>query len=121
MSRRLLVLGTRNRKKGLELSELLAPYDFELQTLSEIAHSIEVDETGNSFQENAHLKASEQAVHLGQWVIGEDSGLRVDALDGAPGIYSARFSGEDATDEKNNQCLLQKLGDLPLEKRTAHY
>jgi XTP/dITP diphosphohydrolase len=121
MSRRLLVLGTRNRKKGLELSELLAPFDFELKTLLEIPESIEVDETGDSFLENAHLKASEQARHLNQWVIGEDSGLRVDSLDGAPGIYSARFSGEDATDEKNNRHLLEKLGEIPLEKRTAHY
>ena len=67
------------------------------------------------------LKASQQARHLSRWVLGEDSGLCVDALGGAPGIYSARFSGEEATDDSNNELLLEKLGTTPLEKRTAHY
>ena len=67
------------------------------------------------------LKAIQQATHLGRWVLAEDSGLAVDALGGAPGVYSARFSGPDATDEKNNRHLLEKLGDTPIEKRSAHY
>ncbi len=116
-----LVLGTRNRKKGLELAELLAPWGFELTTLDELPGSIEVEETGTTFAENAALKAGEQAKHLGRWVLGEDSGLVVDALDGAPGVYSARFSGPAATDESNNALLLAKLGKTPLERRSAHY
>ncbi len=117
----LLVLGTHNRKKGRELFELLAPHGFELKTLADFPAAIEVVEDGQSFSENACLKASQQARHLGHWVVGEDSGIVVDALDGQPGIYSARFSGENATDESNNQYLLQRLGDTPIVKRTAHY
>jgi len=118
---RTLVLGTRNRKKLGELVELLAPLGIELKTLADFPDAIEVAETGDSFAANAALKAGVQAKNLGQWVLGEDSGLAVDALGGAPGIYSARFSGEDATDEKNNDLLLEKLRDVPLERRTAHY
>lgn len=117
----LLVLGTRNEKKRRELAELLEPLGFRLQTLEQYPDAVEVVEDGDSFAANARLKAVEQAKHLGQWVLGEDSGLAVDALDGAPGIYSARFSGPDATDEQNNRRLLEELGDAPLEKRTAHY
>jgi XTP/dITP diphosphohydrolase len=118
---RLLVLGTRNRKKGLELVTLLEPHGFELKTLAEIPGSITVDETGATFAENAALKATLQAKQLGKWVLGEDSGLCVDALKGAPGVYSARFSGPEATDDANNQKLIAELQSVPIEKRTAHY
>jgi XTP/dITP diphosphohydrolase len=117
----LLVLGSHNRKKLGELVQLLAPHGFELKTLADFPAAIEVEETGDTFAANARLKATEQAKHLGQWVLGEDSGLAVDALGGAPGVYSARFSGPGATDEKNNALLLEKLNIVPLEKRTAHY
>jgi XTP/dITP diphosphohydrolase len=120
-NKRLLVVGTRNRKKGLELADLLAPFGFELRTLAELADSIEIDETGSSFAENAALKATQQARHLSAWVLGEDSGLCVEALGGAPGVYSARFAGPQATDEENNAKLLAELGQLPPERRTAYY
>jgi XTP/dITP diphosphohydrolase len=116
-----LILGTRNRKKGQELVELLSPWGFELITLAEVHEAIEVEETGETFAANAALKACEQAKHLQRWVLGEDSGLAVDALKGEPGVYSARFSGPQATDESNNHLLLERLGQTPLEKRTAHY
>jgi XTP/dITP diphosphohydrolase len=116
-----LVIGTHNRKKGLELAELLAPWGFRVITLSDVPGAIEVVEDGDSFAANAALKAVQQAKHLGKWVLADDSGLTVDALGGAPGIYSARFAGPDATDEDNNRHLLDELGDLPLERRTAHY
>lgn len=116
-----LVLGTRNRKKLLELVDLLEPHGFALQTLADYPQAIEVVEDGDSFAANAERKAVQQARHLGRWVVGEDSGLVVDALNGAPGIYSARYSGEDATDERNNARLLQELGATPWERRTAHY
>jgi XTP/dITP diphosphohydrolase len=116
-----LILGTRNRKKGIELAELLSPSGFELITLADIPNSIEIDETGTTFAENAALKACQQAKHISRWVLGEDSGLAVDALKGEPGVYSARFSGEGATDESNNRLLVERLGKTPLEKRTAHY
>jgi len=116
-----LVLGTRNRKKGIELAELFAPLGIELLTLADLPESIEVEETGQTFGENAAAKATQQARHLHRWVLGEDSGLCVDALAGAPGVYSARFSGPGATDESNNRLLLEKLGKTPVEKRSAHY
>lgn len=116
-----LVLGTHNRKKGLELAELLRPWSLTVFTLADMPQAIEVEETGKTFADNAALKACEQAKHLGCWVLGEDSGLAVDALGGAPGVYSARFSGDNATDESNNRLLLERLGNTPLEKRTAHY
>lgn len=117
----LIVLGTHNRKKGIELRQLLEPLGFALKTLADLEDTIEVVEDGDSFTANARLKASQQARHLSEWVLGEDSGLCVDALNGAPGIYSARYSGEDATDETNNAHLLRKLAGVPPEKRTAHY
>ncbi len=116
-----LILGTRNRKKGLELLDLLAPWGFDLITLADVPDAIEVEETGETFAANAELKACEQAKHLKRWVLGEDSGLAVDALVGAPGVYSARFSGPGATDESNNRLLLEELGELPMDKRTGNY
>ena len=83
MSYRLLVLGTRNRKKVEELIPLLEPHGFRLKSLSEFPESVEVDETGNTFAANAALKATIQARQLNTWVLGEDSGLAVDALKGA--------------------------------------
>lgn len=121
MSSRVLVLGTRNRKKAWELADLLAPHGVELMTLADFPEALEIEETGDTFAANAALKATLQARHLGRWVLGEDSGLAVDALGGAPGVYSARFSGSGATDASNNKLLLERLAGIPLEKRTAHY
>jgi len=118
---RLLILGSRNRKKLMELEELLVPHGFVLKTLADFPNSIEIDETGSTFAENARLKAVQQARHLKQWVLGEDSGLSVEALGGAPGVYSARFSDPGATDERNNALLLEKLRGVPEDKRWAHY
>jgi len=118
---RLLVLGSRNRKKLGELAGLLTPHGLVLKTLADFPAAIEVAETGDTFAANAALKATQQAKHLEHWVLGEDSGLSVDALGGAPGVYSARFSGEGATDERNNRLLLEKLAAVPSERRGAHY
>ncbi len=117
----LIVLGTGNRKKGLEMAELLAPLGIDLRTLSDFDNAIEVVEDGQTFADNAAKKATEQARHLGHWVIGEDSGLSVDALGGAPGVYSARYSGDEATDQSNNEKLLAQLAETPLARRTAYY
>jgi XTP/dITP diphosphohydrolase len=121
MSKPLLVVGTANRKKGEELAELFSLVGLEVKTLADFPAAMRVDETGATFAENAVLKATQQAKHLGRWVLADDSGLAVDALDGAPGVISARFSGPDATDAANNRLLLAKLGGLPLEKRTARF
>lgn len=116
-----LVLGTANQDKGRELTELLAPYGFRVQTLADVDNPLEVVEDGDSFAANAQKKAVQQAKHLSSWVLADDSGLEVDALDGRPGIYSARFSGEGANNRSNNATLLAELGDTPLEIRTARY
>ena len=121
MSDHVLVLGTHNQKKRLELEQLLAPLGLHLKTLADFEQAIEVEETGNTFAENAALKASQQARNLGMWVMGEDSGISVIALNNEPGVYSARYSDPGATDERNNEKVLAQLGDTPLEKRTAFY
>jgi XTP/dITP diphosphohydrolase len=116
-----LVIGTHNCKKGAELAEMLAPWGVAVVTLADLPDAIEVAEDGATFAANAALKATQQARHLGRWVLADDSGLEVDALGGAPGVYSARFAGPNATDDDNNRVLLDRLADTPLEKRTAHY
>ena len=116
-----IVVGSHNKKKLIELREVLEPLGWQLQSVSELPGAITVDETGTTFIENARLKASVQARHLGRWTIGEDSGLCVPALDGEPGVYSARYSGEQATDESNNQKLLQRMAALQGDARRAYY
>ncbi len=116
-----LVLGTGNRKKLLEMEILLQSTGLRLQTLSEFTGIVEVVEDGQSFAENAQKKASGYALATGCWTVCDDSGICVDALDGAPGIYSARFAGPNADDAANNRLLLEKLKGVPDDERTAHY
>jgi XTP/dITP diphosphohydrolase len=116
-----LVVASRNRKKSGEIRDLLAPHGIEVVSVSEIAGVPEVVENGSTFAENAAKKASETARTLSNWTLGEDSGLEVAALAGAPGIYSARFSGPGATDESNNAKLVSELSAVPEERRNARY
>jgi len=121
MTARNIVLASRNKKKTQEVSELLATIGFTVIPVTDFPDVPEVEEDGDTFAANAAKKATEVALALNQWVIGEDSGLKVDALKGAPGIYSARFAGPDATDELNNVKLLRELADVPEAKRGAGY
>lgn len=116
-----LIIGTHNKKKGAELAELLTPHGLQVATLADFPSAIEVVEDGDSFAANARLKATQQAQHLNAWVLADDSGIEIDALGGAPGIYSARFAGPDCDDGANNRLLLDKLADLPPERRGAQY
>jgi XTP/dITP diphosphohydrolase len=116
-----LVISSRNRKKTGEIAELLLPHNIDVLSVADFPDVPEIIEDGDTFAANAAKKASEVARQLQLWVLGEDSGLRVDALGGAPGVYSARYSGENATDAANNQKLLAELATVPLEKRNAHY
>jgi len=116
-----LVIGTTNLAKGRELDALLQSWGFAVQTLQDFEDPLDVEENGETFTENAREKASQQASHLQRWVLADDSGLEVDALKGAPGVYSARFAGEDASDEDNNAKLLESLEKIPLENRSARY
>jgi XTP/dITP diphosphohydrolase len=116
-----LVLGTGNRKKLLEMQGLLQGTGLQLQTLADFSEITEVVEDGHSFAENAAKKACGYALATGCWTVCDDSGISVDALDGAPGIYSARFAGEHADDAANNRLLLEKLKGVPDDERTAYY
>lgn len=116
-----LVIGSGNAHKILEFRELLPSNRFELTSLAELPGAIVVDETGQTFVENARLKAVEQAKHLRRWVLAEDSGLEVDALGGKPGVLSARFAGQHGDDAANNRLLLEQLRDVPDAKRGAEF
>lgn len=116
-----IVLSSRNRKKIGEIEELFAPYGIRLVGVTDFEHVPEVVEDRDTFAANAAKKATEVARVLNRWVIAEDSGLCVDALGGAPGIYSARYAGEQGADEQNNEKLLVELSAVPTEKRSAHY
>ena len=116
-----LFLGTNNRKKIIELVHLLEPRGFTLKVPADFPDVFDVDESGTTFMENARLKAVSQAKHRGMWAIGEDSGLCVVGLKGAPGIYSSRYSGENATDQSNNALLLDRMQSIPEGERQAYY
>jgi len=123
-----VVLASRNADKQREIAELLAPYGIRILPVSAFPDAPDVVEDGCTFAENAAKKAGETARALAHWTLGEDSGLMVEALDGAPGIYSARFSGDDATGSRNaetasrnNEKLRNELADVPAEKRGACY
>lgn len=117
----LLVVGTHNRKKGQELVDLVSPLGIDVRTLADFPQAMTVVEDGGTFAANAKLKAVEQAKHLQQWVLSDDSGLCVDALGGAPGVDSAIYAGSQADDAANNRRLLEELSQIPQERRTAHY
>ena len=116
-----IVLASRNAGKIVEIRELLQPHGVEVKSVADFGNLPEVVEDGDTFAANAAKKAQEIARKVGLWTIGEDSGLRVDALDGAPGVYSARFAGEPANDERNNAKLISELRDVPDAKRGAEY
>jgi XTP/dITP diphosphohydrolase len=117
----LLVLGTRNAKKRKEIEEILGDLGITLHDLSQYPDAAEVVEDGATFEANARKKAMETAQAIGQWVLGEDSGLVVPALGGRPGVLSARFAGTQGDDAANNRKLLAELAPLPAAKREAYY
>jgi len=117
----MLVVATRNKKKLLEIKEILKGTNLTLLPLDSYKNSPKVIENGKTFKENAVKKAVKLARFTGGFCLGEDSGLCVDALQGAPGIYSARFSGRDKSDIKNNLKLLRLLKNTPWPKRKAYY
>lgn len=114
-----LVIATKNPGKAREFQEMLALKGIEVKTLADFA-PIEITEDGQSFEENALKKAEATVAALNLPVIADDSGLMVDALNGEPGIHSARYAG-DHDDFANNQKLLENLAGIPDEKRTAHF
>lgn len=116
-----LVLASRNRKKVRELAELLAGRHVEVCSAADFPEAPEVEETGRTFEENAVLKATAVAAATGRWTLADDSGLAVDALDGAPGVLSARYAGLPSNDARNNEKLLAQLRDVPNPRRGARF
>ncbi|MCK5480759.1 MAG: XTP/dITP diphosphatase [Gammaproteobacteria bacterium] len=115
-----IVLASSNQGKVREINQLLAGLDLHVQPQTD--HGVpDIEETGLTFVENALLKARNAAQHTGLPAIADDSGIEVDALNGEPGIYSARYAGKGASDQANLEKLLTELGDLPEEKRTARF
>jgi XTP/dITP diphosphohydrolase len=115
-----IVLASSNPGKVREINQLLAMLDLHVQPQSEFG-VIDAEETGLTFVENAILKARNAAQHTGLPAIADDSGIEVDALNGAPGIYSARFAGDNASDQANLEKLLSELEGLPEAQRSARF
>ncbi len=118
-----IVLASRNKNKIRELETLLrecSSNDITILSLDDIGYTEEIEENGSSFEENAKIKADAGAAR-GYITVADDSGLAVDYLNGAPGIYSARYAGEHGSDKNNNQKLLCELEGVPYEKRTASF
>ena len=115
-----LVFATRNKGKIAELSGLVNPLGLEVISAAEL-NAPDVEEDGDTFEANATKKAREVARATGLPALADDSGLNVDALNGAPGVYSARFAGPDATDADNNRLLLERLQGVPSDRRRAHF
>ncbi|MBR4948096.1 MAG: XTP/dITP diphosphatase [Clostridiales bacterium] len=117
-----LILATSNKDKAREIAEILSDTPFVVSTMKEEGFNPDIVEDGKTFEENALIKA--RAVHAlakNAYVMADDSGLCIDALDGAPGIYSARFCGEDSTYPEKFAKIFEMLKDVPEEKRTAKF
>lgn len=116
------IIATHNMKKRDELQRILSPLGIRVLLAEEAGIELtDVDETGTTFEENALLKAESGCKESGMPCIADDSGIAVDYLDGAPGVYSARYAGGHGDDEANNQKLLRELADVPDEERGAAY
>mgnify|MGYP001019374294 CR=1 FL=1 len=116
-----LLLATRNQHKQRELEELLNPLGIKVKSLADIPDCPEIEEDGQSFEENAIKKARLTAIYTGMTTLADDSGLEVEALGGQPGVYSARFAGEPGNDEANNRKLLRLMQDIPADQRQARF
>lgn len=116
-----VIIATKNRGKAKEFEKLFLPKGLTVKTLLDYPELEDVEETGTTFEENAVLKAETIAKVLGARVISDDSGLEVDALDGRPGVYSARYAGIEKNDEANIDKLLDELQNVPDSDRTARF
>lgn len=117
----LICAATGNAAKLREIRRILSPLGYEVKSQKELGITLEPEETGTTFAQNAFIKAKSICLVSGVPTIADDSGLAVDALNGEPGVYSARYSGVHGDDEANNRKLLQNLAGLPEEKRTAQF
>ena len=119
---KIIVAASRNQHKIKEIEAITAKFGMRIIPRDEAGvPSVEIEEDGETFEENSFKKASEIMKLCGKITLADDSGLMVDYLGGAPGVYSARFAGEDGNDEKNNQKLLTLLADVPPKEKTARF
>lgn len=116
-----IILASNNKNKIAELKQILSPLGYEIISQSEAGVNIEVEETGTTFEENSMIKAKTIYEISKTAVIADDSGLEVDYLDKAPGVYSHRYAGDNATDKDRCQKILSELGDIPDNQRTARF
>ncbi len=116
-----LIAATKNKGKLEEIVQLLAHLPFDVISMTQAGVEDDIEENGSTFEENALIKAKNVWEITGDTVLADDSGLEVDFLDGAPGIYSARYAGEGATDAEKNRKLLDALRNVPADKRTARF
>ncbi|MEW4262249.1 XTP/dITP diphosphatase [Priestia megaterium] len=116
-----IIIATKNAGKVKDFETLFSPKGFQVKSLLDFPEMEDVEETGVTFVENATLKAEAISSALNKPVIADDSGLAIDALNGEPGVYSARYAGENKDDNANIEKVLQKLNDVPFEKRTARF
>ena len=116
-----LLIATRNKGKVAEFADMLSDLEIEWLDLADLNLELDVAETGQTFAENAALKAAGYARAAGMMTLADDSGLEVDALNGAPGLYTARFGGAELSTEERYRFLLSKLNGIPPEKRTARF
>ena len=116
-----IIIATNNAGKGRDFESLLNPLGVKVLTLNDIEENIDVEETGDTFEENAILKAETVAKLLGKIVIADDSGLEIDALGGAPGVYSARYAGLGSTDGENIDKVLADLGTVGGDEHVARF
>lgn len=121
MKKKKLLIATHNLAKLAEFKSLLASTDFELLSLADCGITYDVQETGSTIKENAILKATTYATLSGLPTLADDTGLEVDALDGEPGVYSARYAGPNKTDEEKIEFLLKKMESVPEGKRQAKF
>lgn len=116
-----IIIATKNKGKAKDFEAIFHPYGFKVLTLHDVANDMEIEETGSTFEENAVLKAEALAQRLEMFVIADDSGLAIDALNGKPGVYSARYAGEMKSDEENMNKVLDELSEVEDEYRTARF
>nr|WP_287411223.1 RdgB/HAM1 family non-canonical purine NTP pyrophosphatase [Pseudodesulfovibrio sp.] len=116
-----IVLATNNKGKIKELSAMLEPFGVQVKSLSEFPEIGDIPETGDTFLENAFIKARTVAKITGLVAVADDSGIEIDALDARPGVYSARYAGEDCDDHANNEKMLAEMKDVSDDKRTGRY
>ncbi|MED1490429.1 XTP/dITP diphosphatase [Bacillus smithii] len=116
-----VVIATKNKGKALEFEQMFQPFQIQVKTLLDLPEFPEIEETGATFEENAIIKAESVMKETKAMVMADDSGLVIDALDGRPGVYSARYAGPEKDDEANIQKVLRELEGVPLSKRTARF